>query len=205
VDPALPDLMGRRVLGSRAVLMAMNLVDLADQADPVGPTSPAGQASLVHPASLAAKDPTAPVGRVGTADLHRRLLRRTSSTASTTNLAPRWADPGTCRTGSARQITVRRRRRGTADSDGTMGLPREPRRRSGTDRRPQEGGAVRRLLVVGTVDGMGRLAISGTRSPITDRSPTTGTTRSRSSTRSSGDGDSGSSASGSRCTDLTRD
>jgi hypothetical protein len=214
VDLAVPDLMGRVVLGNRAVLMAMDLVDLVDlagpvdlaaPADPVGPMSRAdleNRVALADPAVLV--DPAAPdlTARVGPVDRRRR---RTSNTVSTTGVAPRWAAPGTCRTGSARQITVRRRRRGSTDSDGTMGRPPEPRHRSGTDRRPQEAGAVLRLLAAGTVDGMGRLAISATDRPISDRSPTTATTRSRSSTLCSVGGASGCSASGSRCTDLTRD
>jgi hypothetical protein len=210
VDLAVPDLMGRVVLGNRAVLMAMDLVGRVARADLVGPMSRAdldNRAVLVDPAApdlTSRVDPAAPdlTGRVGLVD---RLRRRTSNTVSTTGVAPRWAAPGTCRTGSARQITVHRRRRGSADLDGTMGLPPEPRRRSGTDRRPQEAGAVLRLLAAGTVDGMGRLAISVTDSPTSDRSPTTATTRFRSSTRCSVGGASGSSASGYRCTDLTRD
>jgi hypothetical protein len=211
VDLAVPDLMGRVVLGNRAVLMAMDLVDLAGPVDLAAPADPVGlmsradlenRAALADPAVLV--DPAAPdlTARVGPVD---RRPRRTSNTVSTTGVAPRWAAPGTRRTGSARQITVRRRRRGSTDSDGTTGRPPEPRHRSGTDRRPQEAGAVLRLLAAGTAHGMVRPAISATDRPISDRSPTTATTRSRSSTRCSVGGASGCSASGSRCTDLTRD
>jgi hypothetical protein len=213
VDPAVPDLTGGRVRpGSRAVPLATGPMAPAVQTDlavqtvpvhPVGPTSPAGQASLVHPASLAV--PTTPVSRVGMADLHRRPLRRTSSTVSTTNPAPRWAARGICRMGSARPTTVRRLRPVSTDSVGRVGRPPELRRHSGTAHRLLAAGTGRRLPVVGTLDGMGHPATSCSRSRITGRLPTTVTAPSRSSTRSSGDGASGSSVSGCRCTDLTRD
>jgi hypothetical protein len=217
---AVPDLMDRVVLGNRAVLMATALVDLVDLvapagqtalADPVGPMSradPENRVGLVDPADLVVPvDPADLVvpdlmDRAAPVDRH---LRHTSNTACTTGAGPRWAAPGTCRTGSARQITVHRLRRGSADSVGTMGLPPEPRRHSGTDHRPQEAGAGRRLLAAGTVDGMGRRATSVTHRPILGRSATTGTTRFRSLTHCLVGGASGSSVSGYRCTDLTRD
>jgi hypothetical protein len=139
-------------------------------------------------------------GRAAPVDRHRR---RMSNTVSTTGVAPRWAAPGTCRTGSARRITGRRLLRGNADSAGTVALPPVLRRLSGTDHHLQVAGVALRLPVVGTAHGTGRRAMSQSRNVISGRLVTTGTTRSRCSTRYSVDGASGSSVSGSRCTDLT--
>jgi hypothetical protein len=228
----LPRLVGRAVpveldlarLVAPAVLVppvAMAPVDravLADLVPRAAPVDRVGLMSLVDRAGLAERVelmsravPAAPAvpdltGRVDLAaraapvDRHRR---RTSNTVSTTGVAPRWAAPGTCRTGSARRITGRRLRPGSADSAGTVGLPRVLRRLSGTDHRLQVAGAGLRLPVVGTAHGTGRRAMSQSRSVISGRLVTTGTTRSRCSTRYSVDGASGSSVSGSRCTDLT--
>jgi len=214
VDRELPDLMGRVDLGdlaSRVVLVPMGPVDLAAPADldQTGRAAPADRVELTSraaPADLAA--PAVPdltgrvdlAGRAAPVDRHRR---RTSNTVSTTGVAPRWAAPGTCRTGSARRITGRRLRPRSTDSAGTVGLPPVLRRLSGTDHHLQVAGAGLRLPVVGTAHGTGRRAMSQSRSVITGRLVTTGTTRSRCSTRYSVDGASGSSVSGSRCTDLT--
>jgi hypothetical protein len=181
----------------------MSLVDRAGLADRVELMS---RVDLAAPAVLGA--PAVPdltgrvdlAGRAAPVDRHRR---RTSNTVSTTGVAPRWAAPGTCRTGSARRITGRRLRPGSTDSAGTVGLPPVLRRLSGTDHHLQVAGAGRRLPVVGTAHGTGRRAMSQSRSVISGRLVTTGTTRSRCSTRYSVDGASGSSVSGSRCTDLT--
>ena len=169
----------------------MSLVDRADLADLAVLGAPAVP-NLTGRVDLA--------GRAAPVDRHRR---RTSNTVSTTGVAPRWAAPGTCRTGSARRITGRRLRPGNTDSAGTVGLPPVLRRLSGTDHHLQVAGAGLRLPVVGTADGTGRRAMSQSRSVISGRLVTTGTTRSRCSTRYSVDGASGSSVSGSRCTDLT--
>jgi hypothetical protein len=184
----------------------MSLVDRAGLADRVELMSRVDRvvpADLAAPADLAVPDLTGRVdlaGRAAPVDRHRR---RTSNTVSTTGVAPRWAAPGTCPTGSARRITGRRLRPGSTDSAGTVGLPPVLRRLSGTDHRLQVAGAGLRLPVVGTAHGTGRRAMSQSRSVISGRLVTTGTTRSRCSTRYSVDGASGSSVSGSRCTDLT--
>jgi hypothetical protein len=229
VVPVPPRLVGRAVpveldlarLVAPAVLVppvAMALVDRADLARRAAPVDRVGLMSLVDRAGLADRvelmsraDRAAPLvpdlmGRVDLAgqaapvDRHRR---RTSNTVSTTGVAPRWAAPGTCRTGSARRITGRRLRPGSTDSAGTVGLPPVLRRLSGTDHHLQVAGAGLRLPVVGTAHGTGRRAMSQSRSVISGRLVTTGTTQSRCSTRYSVDGASGSSVSGSRCTDLT--
>ena len=187
----------------------MSQVDRAGLADRVELTSLVAPADLVAPAVPA--DPVAPavpnltglvdpVDRGARADRHRR---RTSNTVSTTTLDPRWAAPGTCPTDSARPITGRRLGPGSTDSAGTVGLPPVLRRHSGTDRRLQVAGAGLRLLVVGTPHGTGRRAMSQSRSVISGRLVTTGTTRFRCSTRCSAAGASGCSVCGFRCTDLT--
>jgi hypothetical protein len=173
--------------------------------DRVGLMSPVDRVVLdlavpVDPVDLAVRNLTDLAGRAAPVD---RLRRRTFNTVSTTGAAPRWAAPGTCPTGSARRITVRRLRPGSMDSAGTVGLLPVLRRLSGTDHRLQVAGAGLRLPVVGTAHGTGRHAMSHSRSVISGRLVTTGTTRSRCSTRCSVDGASGSSVSGSRCTDLT--
>src|ERR1700722_11135011 len=168
-----------------------------------GRAAPADRAELMDLAAQAALAVPNLTGRVDLAvpvDHHRR---RTSNTVSTIGVAPRWAAPGTCRTDSARRIMGRRLRPGNTDSAGTVGLPPVLRRRSGMDHHLQVAGAGLRLPGVGTAHGTGRRAMSQSRSVISGRLVTTGTTRSRCSTRYSAAGASGSSASGSRCTDLT--
>ncbi len=203
------------------VLGRVGPVDLGDQGmGPAGLVDPAGMgpAGLVDPAGL---DPAGPVdlgdqgmdpaGRVDPADrvdpvdqVDPAGRRRTHPGVRTSGVALRWAAPGMRRTASAHPTTVRRLHRDNMDSAGMMGLLPERRRRSGTGRRPRVAGAVRRLPVVGTAHGMVRRVTGATRSVISGRSITTATTRSRSLTRSLGDGASGSSESGSRWTDTTK-
>jgi len=140
------------------------------------------------------------VARVDRADPHRR---RTRPEAPTIGAARKWGDPGMRRTASARPVTVRRLRPHNTDGVGMAALHLARRRLSGTDRRPRAAGTVHRLPEAGTPPGMGRRAISVPRSAISGRSITTDTTPSRCSTRFSGDGASGSSESGFRCTDTT--
>jgi hypothetical protein len=189
------DRVGLRSLVDRVELMSR--VDLALRAAPVDLAAPAVLGAPAVP------DLTGRVDLAGRAAPVDRLRRRTSNTVSTTGVAPRWAAPGTCPTGSARRITGRRLRPGSTDSAGTVGLPPVLRRLSGTDHPLQVAGEGLRLPVVGTAHGTGRHAMSLSRSVISGRLVTTGTTRSRCSTRYSVDGASGSSVSGSRCTDLT--
>ena len=195
----------RAVLADRVQTVRADLADPA-QTGRAAPADLVGLMSLVDRAALAA--PAVPnltgrvdlAGRAAPVDRHRR---RTSNTVSTTAVAHRWAAPGTCRTGSARRITGRRLRPGNTDSAGTVGLPPVLRRLSGTDHHLQVAGVGLRLPVDGTAHGTGRRAMSLSRSAISGRLITTGTTRSRCSTRCSVDGASGSSVSGSRSTDLT--
>jgi hypothetical protein len=201
VDRAVPADLARLVAPVDRVGL-MSLVDRAGLADQVELMSRVDRADLAVPVAPAVPNLTDRVdlaGRAAPVDRHRR---RTSNTASTTGVARRWAAPGTCRTGSARRITGRHLRLGNTDSAGTVGLPPVLRRLSGTDHHLQVAGVGLRLPVVGTADGTGRRAMSQSRSVISDRLVTTGTTRSRCSTRYSVDGASGSSVSGSRCTDL---
>ena len=193
--PGGPGQTGRAAPADRVELTSrvglVDRVELTSRAAPVDLAAPAVP-DLTGRVDLA--------GRAAPVDRHRR---RTSNTVSTTGVAPRWAAPGTCRTGSAHRITGRRLRPGNTDSAGTVGLPPVLRRLSGTDHHLQVAGAGLRLPVVGTAHGTGRRAMSQSRSVISGRLVTTGTTRSRCSTRYSVDGASGSSVSGSRCTDLT--
>ena len=186
---------GRAAPADRAGLMS--LVDRAGLADRAELMDLAAQAALAVPNLTGRVDLAVLAAPV---DHHRR---RTSNTVSTIGVAPRWAAPGTCRTDSARRIMGRRLRPGNTDSAGTVGLPPVLRRRSGMDHHLQVAGVGLRLPVVGTVHGMVRRVTGASRSVITGRSITTVTTRSRCSTRYSAAGASGSSACGSRCTDLT--
>jgi hypothetical protein len=212
VDPVDREaLMARAGLGdlaSRVVLVGMDpaapadlvRMRLADRVELMSRVVPADLAVLAAPAVPDLTDRVGLAGLAAPVDRHRR---RTSNTVSMTGVAPRWAAPGTCPTGSVRRITGRRLRPGSTDSAGTVGLPPVLRRLSGTDHRLQAVGAGLRLPVVGTAHGTGRRAMSQSRSVISGRLVTAGTTRSRCSTRYSVDGASGSSVSGSRCTDLT--
>jgi hypothetical protein len=199
VDRAVLAVLARRAAPVDRVGL-MSLVDRAGLADRVELMSRVAPAVLAAPAVPDLTGRVDLAGRAAPVDRHRR---RTSNTVSTTGVAPRWAAPGTCRTGSARRITGLRLRPGSTDSAGTVGLPPVLRRLSGTDHHLQVAGAGLRLPVVGTAHGTGRRAMSQSRSVISGRLVTTGTTRSRCSTRYSVDGASGSSVSGSRCTDLT--
>jgi hypothetical protein len=166
-----------------AVLRLVDRVDLVDQGmDPV--------------------DRADPVGRVDPAGLVGRRHRRTRPGVLSTGVGPRWAAPGTCRTASAHPTTVHRPRPRNTGGAGMVGLRPERRRHSGTDRHLPVAGAVLRPRVVGIARGTVHRAIWVGRSVISVRSITTGTTRSRCSTRSSGDGASGSSDSGFRCTET---
>jgi hypothetical protein len=201
--PADPDLAGRVDLAdpadSRDLVARVDLADLVDQgmnrADPGDLVGPADRAGLVDRA-----DPVDRAGPAIRADPHRRHTR---PGVLSTAVAPRWAARGTCRTASAHPVTARRLRPQNTDGVGMAGLHPERRRLSGTDRRPRVAGMVHRLPVVGMSDGMGHRATKALRSAISGRSTTTGTTRSRCSTQCSGDGASGSSESGFRCTDTT--
>jgi hypothetical protein len=193
----LADLVGRVDLGmdrvdlAGRVAQAMNPVDPADRVDPADPADRAGRedpADLVDRASLA---------------IRADRKRRTRPEVLSTGVGPRWADPGMCRTASAPPTTVHRLRPDNTDGAGMAGPRPERSRLGGTDHRPRVAGAVRHLPVVGTVHGMVRRVTGASRSAISGRSITTGTTRSRCSIRSLGDGASGSSDSGFRCTETT--
>jgi hypothetical protein len=176
----------------RAVLVGLDLADLVGRvAQAMNPADPADR---VDPADL--------VDRAGLA-IRADRKRRTRPEVLSTGVVPRWAAPGMCRTASAPPATVHRLRPDNTDGAGMAGPRPERRRLGGTDRRPRVVGAVRRLPVVGTVHGMVRRVTGASRNAISGRSITTGTTRSRCSTRFSGDGASGSSGSGFRCTETT--
>jgi hypothetical protein len=187
----LADLVGRVDLGMDRVNL-VGRVDRVPQAmNPADPVDRAGREDLGD--------------RVDRADLAIRAdrKRRTRPEVLSTGVGPRWADPGMCRTASAPPTTVHRLRPDNTDGAGMAGPRPERSRLGGTDHRPRVAGAVRRLPVVGTVHGMVRRVTGASRNAISGRSITTGTTRSRCSIRSLGDGASGSSDSGFRCTETT--
>jgi hypothetical protein len=215
--------MGRAGLGDLVVLDRVDPVVL-DRVDPVGRVDIRGLADRVGPVDLVVLDLAGPVdlvdlgmdpagrenlgdqgmdpaGRVDPVDLGDR--RRTHPGVRTSGVVPRWAAPGMRRTASAHPTTVRRLRRDNTDGVGMVGLHPERSRLGGTGRRPRVAGAVRRLPVVGTAHGMVRRVTGATRNAISGHSITTAITRSRCSTRFSGDGASGSSDSGFRCTETT--
>ena len=222
----LVDRAGRVDLGmdrvGRAVLVGLGLVDRVgrvdlgmDRVDRVGRVDLdlAGRVDRVAQAMNPA-DPADRVDRAGREDLGDRVdraglairadrKRRTRPEVLSTGVGPRWADPGMCRTASAPPTTVHRLRPDNTDGAGMAGPRPERSRLGGTDHRPRVAGAVRRLPVVGTVRGMVRRVTGASRNAISGRSITTGTTRSQCSIRSSGDGASGSSDSGFRCTETT--
>jgi hypothetical protein len=182
-------------------------MDPAGRVDPVGRENlgdqgmdPAGRVDLVGRENLGDQGMHL-AGRVDLADLVDR--RRIHPGVRTSGVVPRWAAPGMRRTASAHPTTVRRLRRENTDGVGMVGLHPERSRLGGTGRRPRVAGAVRRLPVVGTAHGMVRRVTGATRNAISGHSITTATTRSRCSTRFSGDGVSGSSDSGFRCTETT--
>ena len=209
VDPAALGRAGLAVMGRAGPVGRVDIRGLADRVGPVdlvvldlaGPVDlvdlgmdPAGRENLgdqgMHPA-----------GRVDPVDLGDR--RPTHPGVRTSGVVPRWAAPGMRRTASAHPTTVRRLRRDNTDGVGMVGLHPERSRLGGTGRRPRVAGAVRRLPVVGTAHGMVRRVTGATRNAISGHSITTAITRSRCSTRFSGDGASGSSDSGFRCTETT--
>ncbi len=142
-------------------------------------------------------------GLVGLADLVARRRLRMCNTATTTGVARSGAARGTHRTDSARRVTVHRLRLRRTASGGTADHPPEHRRPTGTGHRLLVAGTDRRRLVAGTHHGMGRRATSAGGRLITGRSTTTATTPLQCSIRCSVDGDTGTSATGSHCTDLT--
>ena len=213
------DRVGRAVLVGLGLVDRVGRVDLGmDRVDRVGRVDLdlAGRVDRVAQAMNPA-DPADRVDRAGREDLGDRVdrvdrvdrairadrKRRTRPEVLSTGVGPRWADPGMCRTASAPPTTVHRLRPDNTDGAGMAGPRPERSRLGGTDHRPRVAGAVRRLPVVGTVRGMVRRVTGASRNAISGRSITTGTTRSQCSIRSSGDGASGSSDSGFRCTETT--
>jgi hypothetical protein len=218
------------VLVGPAVLVAPNMADLVaparmdrvvqvarvaglDMADLVVPAAPARMVPAaradpavlrdqVGPNMVARVVPAGPVAR-NTAVQVDRPRRRTCSAVSMSVVARNGAVRETHRTASALPITARRPRPARTGSGGTVDPLLEARRLTGMDRLLLVDGTDRRLRAAGTRAGMGRHATSASHSAITGRSTTAASTPYRCSTRSSVAGASGSSAPGSRCTDLS--
>jgi hypothetical protein len=127
-------------LTSRVDLAAPDLTGRVDRADLVAPVVP---------------DLTGRVDLAGPVD-HRR--RRTRPGVPTIAVAPNLVAPLTLRTASAHPTMARRLRLRSAASAGMTGLLPEGLRPTGTAHRLGVAGTVRRLRVVGTLDGMGRRA-----------------------------------------------
>ncbi|MDT5207113.1 MAG: hypothetical protein QOD34_3749 [Mycobacterium sp.] len=218
------------VLVGPAVLVAPNMADLVaparmDRVVQVARVAGLDMADLVVPAALARMVPAAradpvvlrdqvgpnmvarvvPAGPVArnTAVQVDRPRRRTCSAVSMSVVARNGAVRETHRTASALPITARRPRPARTGSGGTVDPLLEARRLTGRDRLLLVDGTDRRLRAAGTRAGMGRHATSASHSAITGRSTTAASTPYRCSTHSSVAGASGSSAPGSRCTDLS--
>jgi hypothetical protein len=192
-DLVVPAALARMVPAVRA-----DPVVLGDQ---VGPN----MVARVVPAGPVARNtavPTDPVAR-NTAVPVDRPRRRTCSAVSMSVVARNGAVRETHRTASALPITARRPRPARTGSGGTVDPLLEARRLTGRDRLLLVDGTDRRLRAAGTRAGMGRHATSASHSAITGRSTTAASTPYRCSTHSSVAGASGSSAPGSRCTDLS--
>lgn len=205
---SLADPVGR---GNLAVPELISLVDPVVRALLAGPVVQVdlgdrvglGLMDLVAPAvlvGLGLMDPLDPVVRVVLVDPRRR---RIGPEVSTIAVVPSLVALATRRTASAHPTMGRRLHPRSTGSAGTTDLPPEVLHPTGTVRRLPVAGTVRRLLVAGTGHGTGRRVRLLWRRPILGRSITVASTPSRSSTRSSADGASGSSARGFRCTDLT--
>jgi hypothetical protein len=192
-----------------ALVDRVDLTSLADRVNPVRTMSSgvdlANPVNPVNPVRTSPVDLANPAVPGRTVDRHRRHPRRTSNTASTSGVARSGVAPGTHRTDSARPTMAHRHLRRNAASAGTTGLRPEDRRLTGMAHRLLAAGTDRRLPVAGTATGTDRRVTSLTRRNVSGRSPTAASARYRCSTRSSVDGDSGSSATGYRCTDLTHD
>jgi hypothetical protein len=190
-------------------------MDLVARADPVAQAVPADLVDLVDlntaaraaPVVLMARvvlvDPVGPntAGPVAPVDRHRRPM---CNAVSTIVVARSGVVRATRRTASVRPITARRPRHRNTASDGTVDLPRERRHPTGTGHRLLAAGTGRHLPVAGTPTTTGRHATSVWRSATLGLSTTGASAPSRSSTRYSAAGASGSWVRGSRCTDLAR-
>jgi hypothetical protein len=174
-------------------------VDLvpADPADPVDlvpadPVVPVVPVAPVDPVDLVPVAPVAPAGRTTERPRERSIA-----------VMHRWVARGMRLAASVHQTTAHRLRREREGSAGMTARLLAPRRVIGTARRLRVVGMAPRLRVAGTAGGTARRAIYTARGVTSGRSTTTTTRPFRASVRSLAVGASGTSVSGSRCSETT--
>ena len=159
--------------------------DLVDRA----PADPVDRVDLVPVAPV---DPVAPAGRTTERPRERSIAAM-----------HRWVAPGMRLAASVHPTTAHRLRREREGSAGMTARLLAPLRVIGTARRLRVVGMARRLRVAGTAGGTARSAIYTARGVTSGRSTTTTTRPFRASVRSLAVGASGTSVSGSRCSETT--
>jgi hypothetical protein len=160
-------------------------------ADPVD-LVPEAPADLVDLVPVAPVDPVAPAGRTTERPRERSIA-----------VMHRWVAPGMRLAASVHPTTAHRLRREREGSAGMTARLLAPLRVIGTARRLRVVGMARRLRVAGTAGGTARSAIYTARGVTSGRSTTTTTRPFRASVRSLAVGASGTSVSGSRCSETT--
>jgi hypothetical protein len=172
-------------------------VDPVDPA-PVDPV-PVAPVAPVDPVPVDPVDPV-PVDPVGPADRTTERSRRGERSIA---VIRRWVAPGMRLAASVHLTTAHRVRRERGGSAGMTARLLAPLRVIGTARRLRVVGMVPRLRVAGTAGGTGRSAIYTARGVTSGRSTTTTTRPFRASVRTLAVGASGTSVSGSRCSETT--
>jgi hypothetical protein len=210
VDPVDPAPVAPADPVDRAPADPADPVDLvpADPADLVVPVVPADPVDLVpvvlvvpvdlvpvvpaDPVDLVPVAPVAPAGRTTERPRERSIA-----------VMHRWVAPGMRLAASVHPTTAHRLRREREGSAGMTARLLAPLRVIGTARRLRVVGMAPRLRVAGTAGGTGRRAIYSARGVTSGRSTTTTTRPFRASVRSLAVGASGTSVSGSRCSETT--
>jgi hypothetical protein len=174
-------------------------------ADPVAPVDPVDlvPADPVDPVDLAPADPADPVDPVDL--VPAAPAGRTTERPRERSIAVirRWVAPGMRLAASVHLTTAHRVRRERGGLAGMTARLLAPLRVIGTGRRRRVVGMVPRLRVAGTAGGTGRSAIYSARGVTSGRSTTTTTRPFRASARTLAVGASGTSVSGSRCSETT--
>jgi hypothetical protein len=166
----------------RVPVVPVDPVDLVP-ADPADPADPVDRVPVA---------PVAPAGRTTERPRERSIA-----------VMHRWVAPGMRLAASVHPTTAHRLRREREGSAGMTARLLAPLRVIGTARRLRVVGMAPRLRVAGTAGGTGRRAIYSARGVTSGRSTTTTTRPFRASVRSLAVGASGTSVSGSRCSETT--
>jgi hypothetical protein len=166
--------------------------------DPVAPVDPV-PVDPVDPVPVDPVDPV-PVDPVGPADRTTERSRRGERSIA---VIRRWVAPGMRLAASVHPTTAHRVRHERGGSGGMTARLLAPLRVIGTARRLRVVGMAPRLRVAGTAGGTGRRAIYTARGVTSGRSTTTTTRPFRASVRTLAVGASGTSVSGSRCSETT--